>query len=368
VRAAGFLRREIRPMSAKQAKPEGEGKIDAGFVARVHQVVEMSGGISNLSRKSQLSRAVIHKYLNGESDPSRARLVALARAAEVDLEWLATGKKPPTTGTGLSQRKLDGDELRELITRRVEVALADLPPDIRKRYADELFPFLQSAENTEVQLVFLGGSLFAISQKNEEERRKNRLRPLLDFEEKLFLARDPLFRLWSWRQGGIPGDTPKRDDLSPIQAAEFQDWLADLRPPHTDALIHGVWEGVGSSYRRLFRLLRRPARVFRAEQIFIPRPPAAPSASEGYWTIHDERVAVISFRDDETVYLVTEAASGKSFAIVYQGDETAHAAIIPADHATDESDMAAFDAHLADIRAAKPAAGETGGGRSSATG
>jgi transcriptional regulator with XRE-family HTH domain len=367
MRNAAFIYRGACPVSAKQANPRGEGTADAGFVARIHEIVERSGGISMLSRKSRLSRAVIHKYLNGESDPSRARLVALARAADVDLEWLATGRKA-AAGTGLPERKLDDDELRELITRRVETAFSSHGQEARARYIDRLHSFLRSSENAEEQLVLLGGSLFAISQENEEERRKNHPRPLLDFEENLFRARDPLFRLWCWRQGGIPGDAAKRDDLSPAQAAEFRDWLADLRPLDAAELIHGVWEGVGSSYRRLFRLLRRPARVFRAEQVFIPRSPATPGASEGYWTIHDERVAVVDFRGGETIYLVTEAASGKSFAIVYEGERTVHAAIIPADRSGDDSDVATeFRTRQTDIRAAGPASGEDGEGRSSAT-
>jgi transcriptional regulator with XRE-family HTH domain len=39
-----------------------------------------------------ISEMVLSQYLNGQSEPTRPRLVALSRAANVSLEWLATGE------------------------------------------------------------------------------------------------------------------------------------------------------------------------------------------------------------------------------------------------------------------------------------
>ncbi|MBU0726725.1 MAG: helix-turn-helix domain-containing protein [Alphaproteobacteria bacterium] len=67
------------------------GETDS-FAARVQMLVDMCGGIMELARRSALSHQVIRKYMRGISDPSRERLVALARAASVELNWLATGQ------------------------------------------------------------------------------------------------------------------------------------------------------------------------------------------------------------------------------------------------------------------------------------
>lgn len=67
---------------------------DPGFQARINVIVEKVGGPLRLSQMSGLSRGVILKYQKGESEPSRPRLVALARAAGVRVEWLATGAEP----------------------------------------------------------------------------------------------------------------------------------------------------------------------------------------------------------------------------------------------------------------------------------
>lgn len=65
------------------------------FAVRVQMLVDMCGGIMELARRSALSHQVIRKYMRGISDPSRERLVALARAASVELDWLATGQGSP---------------------------------------------------------------------------------------------------------------------------------------------------------------------------------------------------------------------------------------------------------------------------------
>jgi transcriptional regulator with XRE-family HTH domain len=57
-------------------------------------LADLVGGPAQLARKSNLSRRVIDKYRTGASDPSRARLIALAAAGGVSILWLATGEGP----------------------------------------------------------------------------------------------------------------------------------------------------------------------------------------------------------------------------------------------------------------------------------
>ena len=71
-------------------------KADPAFAARIERLCEMVGGASVLAQKSGLSRRVIDKYVAGGSDPSRQRLVSLADAAGVSVQWLATGQGSPS--------------------------------------------------------------------------------------------------------------------------------------------------------------------------------------------------------------------------------------------------------------------------------
>lgn len=74
--------------------PEEKSDADAAaFMERMKVLLENVGGPGELARKAGVSRRVIDKYRGGESDPSRSRLVRLARAGGVSLEWLATGKE-----------------------------------------------------------------------------------------------------------------------------------------------------------------------------------------------------------------------------------------------------------------------------------
>ncbi|MDT0496484.1 helix-turn-helix transcriptional regulator [Algiphilus sp. W345] len=64
------------------------------FAKRVQEVIEDSGGIGALARKSGIPERTIRKWADGVSDPSRQRLVKLAKAAPVNVAWLATGEEP----------------------------------------------------------------------------------------------------------------------------------------------------------------------------------------------------------------------------------------------------------------------------------
>ncbi|MBI1207335.1 MAG: helix-turn-helix domain-containing protein [Azospirillum sp.] len=64
------------------------------FQSRIETIISLLGSPMGLARGAGLSRRVIDNYRTGQSDPSRERLIALAEAAGVTVEWLATGKGP----------------------------------------------------------------------------------------------------------------------------------------------------------------------------------------------------------------------------------------------------------------------------------
>lgn len=67
---------------------------DLGFARRMEDVAKLVGNATLLAQKTAISRRAIGLYMSGEADPTLKKLVAIARAAGVCLEWLATGNGP----------------------------------------------------------------------------------------------------------------------------------------------------------------------------------------------------------------------------------------------------------------------------------
>jgi phage repressor protein C with HTH and peptisase S24 domain len=71
---------------------------DADFRGRLSQLIRAFGSVAMLARKVGVSDNAIYKWLAGRGQPSVANLVALARAARVSIEWLATGREAAPSG------------------------------------------------------------------------------------------------------------------------------------------------------------------------------------------------------------------------------------------------------------------------------
>jgi phage repressor protein C with HTH and peptisase S24 domain len=59
--------------------------------ARLDQILRKFASVAQLARVIGVSDNAIYKWLSGRGQPSVANLVALANAAKVSVEWLATG-------------------------------------------------------------------------------------------------------------------------------------------------------------------------------------------------------------------------------------------------------------------------------------
>lgn len=66
----------------------------AEFVARLAMIARHWPSVERLARAAGVSPSAFRKWLKGEAEPSRERLVALADAAHVGIAWLAKGEGP----------------------------------------------------------------------------------------------------------------------------------------------------------------------------------------------------------------------------------------------------------------------------------
>lgn len=65
---------------------------DPAFQSRVEVAAARVGNATKLAEASGISRRTVGTYIAGDAEPSRPKLIAMARAANVRLEWLATGE------------------------------------------------------------------------------------------------------------------------------------------------------------------------------------------------------------------------------------------------------------------------------------
>jgi SOS-response transcriptional repressor LexA len=83
--------------------------VDAAFRSRLTQVIHSFGSVVALATAVGVSDNAIYKWLAGRGQPSVANLVALARAARVSVEWLATGAEAPRGAAASAQAVGHGD-------------------------------------------------------------------------------------------------------------------------------------------------------------------------------------------------------------------------------------------------------------------
>lgn len=68
-------------------------ELESSFIERMKLCAERVGSVSALARAAGISQSGIRRYFSG-GEPSRPQLIAIAKAADVTVAWLATGKEP----------------------------------------------------------------------------------------------------------------------------------------------------------------------------------------------------------------------------------------------------------------------------------
>ena len=71
---------------------------EISFENRIKRIIALAGNADKLANSAGVSPSLIGKYLSGKTDPTRKKLIALADAANVNIEWLATGNGPMRKG------------------------------------------------------------------------------------------------------------------------------------------------------------------------------------------------------------------------------------------------------------------------------
>ena len=83
--------------------------VDSELRARLTQVIESFGSVVMVAKAVGVSDNAIYKWLAGRGQPSVTNLVALARAARVSIEWLATGEESKQSAQAVTRAVEHGD-------------------------------------------------------------------------------------------------------------------------------------------------------------------------------------------------------------------------------------------------------------------
>jgi phage repressor protein C with HTH and peptisase S24 domain len=114
----------------------GRGSERDAFVARLQRIVAHWRSADRVARAMGVSPSAFRKWLKGEAEPSRERLIALARTAGVNVAWLASGEgqEPSFNNSGAEDKGATRPGPRSLDRFVVppvfnEAALAGSPDD-----------------------------------------------------------------------------------------------------------------------------------------------------------------------------------------------------------------------------------------------
>lgn len=120
------LNRETKPSPQSASATRGADR--EAFVGRLRRIVSHWRSADRLARAMGVSPSAFRKWLKGEAEPSRERLVALADAAGVGVAWLAKGEGPvphfrEAHGSALADGDLDPSQFL-LLPKQPEAAAA----------------------------------------------------------------------------------------------------------------------------------------------------------------------------------------------------------------------------------------------------
>jgi len=125
-----------------------------GFPERLASVIGAMS-VRAFARKTGVSDTFLRQCLAGRTDPTRAKLIAIARAADTSLEWLATGQHPAATAV---QPGPEIQRLRALI-ETIEAVIRDNGLDVSPQQKAHLIVGLYQRDEDTVTRETIEGAL-----------------------------------------------------------------------------------------------------------------------------------------------------------------------------------------------------------------
>lgn len=240
-------------LGAAYKGPMQPHKNNDGFTQRLTACVDRVGGKRALANAALISEAQLFRYLNAESDVPSDRLVAIAKAAQVDAGWLLTGTGDEQGGSK-DLKPAFRAELMVQVVQTFEELLVEFekPFNPRQRalaatYLYTAFRHEESVRNIDYQLTkfdILRSANFLAELRTEEELQLLiRVQTLLEYSGKQGnYSHDELELLRTWCNllvrgvkgyySSYPGqvyfERRQGGELTPATVVQFQKLVADI--------------------------------------------------------------------------------------------------------------------------------------------
>lgn len=122
-------------MSTQQPSPQSAG---GTFADRIRLLIQRVGSATEIARMCGFSEGVVRSWRDGNTDPSRARCVTLARTLGISLVWLVAGEGAiqvdPTTN--LQDEQHNSEVVRSQRPRAKLGSVTQLPSSARANGLD----------------------------------------------------------------------------------------------------------------------------------------------------------------------------------------------------------------------------------------
>ncbi len=99
---------------------------DEGFAERLRRTIRAYGSANSLAKAAGVSEGALRKWVGGNSEPSRDRVVAIAKAAGMNVGWLAAGQGPEKAQGGGESDVPEGFVPIPLLGAEADGALGDV--------------------------------------------------------------------------------------------------------------------------------------------------------------------------------------------------------------------------------------------------
>ena len=120
-------------------------KNNNGLLERLTTCVERVGGKRAMSVAAMVSEAQLFRYLNGKTDVTSDKLLAIAKAAKVEPNWLLTGEGEPVSVVDKDLRPAFRSELMVQIVQLFEELLIEFEKPFNPRQRARAITFLYNA-------------------------------------------------------------------------------------------------------------------------------------------------------------------------------------------------------------------------------
>ncbi len=133
------LSKKITQEKSSENEIESTLSLTSGIGARILEAVDIVGGKKELSRKANISASQLYRIISEDNQAKIETIAAIAQAADISIEWLATGQSEKSTLRAALEKDGDQHEIKDMSHHRHQVAEPKADYQASKVLVDQSF-------------------------------------------------------------------------------------------------------------------------------------------------------------------------------------------------------------------------------------